>query len=144
MFTLGLCIKGNVWCHRGFNKHQWPTKHVGHFAQWSHILFSLKEEVTSAHSVVNKTYITKFVWNCKRSLVLSYVLVANAVFQSVFHIFLCRFMQNLFSCPQMYVVVIIVICSLLVRVMLIVWLINRILNKSYLFLRDKHTLLYSI
>ena len=25
-------------------------------------------------------------------------------------------MQNLFSCPQMYVVVIIVICSLLVRV----------------------------
>ena len=69
------------------------TKDVGYFVQRSWLLFSPKEEATSAHSVVNKTYITKFQWKRKGSLVLSYVLVANAVFQSIFHTFLWRFTQ---------------------------------------------------
>ena len=67
-----------------------------YFAERSWLLFSSKEEATSAHSVLNKTYFTKFEWKCKGSLVLSYryVLVANAVFQSIFHTFLWRFMQS--------------------------------------------------
>ena len=38
----------------GFNKHRRPTKRVGYFAQRNRLLFSPKEEATSAYDVVNK------------------------------------------------------------------------------------------
>ena len=44
--------KENV--HKGSNKHRRPTKRVSYFAQRSQLLFSPKEEATSAYDVENK------------------------------------------------------------------------------------------
>ena len=93
--------------------------------------FLPKGEATSAYNVVHRKHIMQMEIG---PLVLSYVLVMQAMFQPILHVFLWRFTQNLFSFKCTFV-----------HCLWFVWLINPNLNwKLYFPAWKTHSLVLNL